>query len=298
MSQARPLLIAGATGYGAWPANSLEGALRCLEAPIDGIEIDVQITADGYVVAHHDYRLAPDQTRLDEVWLEAASPPIKRMTLGELRRHDVGRARPGSERADRYPAKVELDGVRVPTLPELLEALNAAPGPRRMLYVEIKTDPREGRDDAPAPDVVVDAVLRDLAAADYLEPAKIIAFDWQVLRLSRERAPTLRTAHLTLTTPPVRDPARPISPWVDGADPRDYGGSDLASIKAHGGIEWSPYYTDVTPQRVAEARDLGLLVGPWGLSAGDDIRRMAELGVYSSTVSGADWGLPNKSSRP
>jgi hypothetical protein len=41
---------------------------------------------------------------------------------------------------------------------------------------------------------------------------------------------------------------------------------------------------------MAEARGLGLLVGPWGLSDGGDIRRMAELGVYSSTVSGADWG--------
>ncbi len=38
---AKPLLIAGATGYGAWPANSLEGAMRCLAAPVDGLEIDV-----------------------------------------------------------------------------------------------------------------------------------------------------------------------------------------------------------------------------------------------------------------
>jgi glycerophosphoryl diester phosphodiesterase len=286
----KPLLIAGATGYGAWPANSLEGALACLAAPIDGIEIDVQITADGHVVAHHDYRLAPDQTRLNGTWLEVAGPPIKAMTLDELHRYDVGRARPGSEAAARYPEKTELDGVRVPTLPALLQALNRAAGPRQMIYVEIKTDPRPGRDDAPAPEAVVDAVLRDLAVADYLEPAKIIAFDWQVLRLVRERAPSLRTAHLTITTPPVRDPDRPPSPWNDGCDPRQHGGSDLAAIKAHGGVEWSPYYTDVTPERIAEARELGLLVGPWGLSAGDDIRRMAELGVYSSTVSGADWG--------
>ncbi len=291
MTQPRPLLIAGATGYGAWPANTLEGALQCLEAPVDGIEIDVQITADGHVVAHHDYRLAPDQTRLDGAWLDAPSAPIKAMTLQDLRRYDVGRARPGSEAAARYPAKTEIDGVPVPTLPQLLEALNAAPGPRRMIYVEIKTDPRDGRDDAPAPDLVVDGVLRDLAAADYLEPAKIIAFDWQVLRLTRERAPTLRTAHLTITTPATRDRDRPPSPWNDGCDPRDHGGSDLAAIKAHGGVEWSPYYTDVTPERMAEARALGLLVGPWGLSGGDDIRRMAQLGVYSSTVSGADWGL-------
>src|SRR5471032_2142847 len=126
----RPLLIAGATGYGAWPANSLEGALECLKAPINGIEIDVQITSDGHVVAHHDYRLAADQTRLDGAWLEAAGPPIKAMALAELRRYDVGRARPGCGAAARYPSKTGIDGVRVPTLPELLAALNAAPGPR------------------------------------------------------------------------------------------------------------------------------------------------------------------------
>ena len=57
-AKSHPLLIAGATGYGAWPSNTLEGAHRCLEAPVDGIEIDVQMTADGHVVAHHDYRLS------------------------------------------------------------------------------------------------------------------------------------------------------------------------------------------------------------------------------------------------
>src|SRR5580704_3213028 len=112
MTPSRPLLIAGATGYGAWPANTLEGALRCLEAPVDGIEIDVQLTADGHVVAHHDYRLAPDQTRLDGGWLDSPSAPIKAMTLQDLQRYDVGRARPGSQGAARYPAKTEIDGAR------------------------------------------------------------------------------------------------------------------------------------------------------------------------------------------
>jgi len=264
----RPLLIAGATGYGRWPSNSLEGARLCLGAPIDGIEIDVQITADGHVVAHHDYRLSPDQTRLDGEWLEAPGPPIKDMSLAALRRYDVGRSREGSEHAARYPDRTDMDGVRVPTLPELLGVLKAAPGPRQRIYVEIKTDPRPEKTDTPAPELVVEAVLRDLDAADWMDAAKIIAFDWRVLRRVRERSPALRTAHLTITTPPVRDPARPPSPWTDGVDVREHGGSDLAAVKA-----------------------LGLLVGPWGLSAGDDIRRMAALGVYSSTVSGADWGV-------
>src|ERR1700761_8541083 len=98
-----PLLIAGAPGYGAWPANSLEGALECLKAPIDGIEIDVQITSDGHVVAHHDYRLNRDQTRLGGEWLAETGPALKSLTLDELRRYDIGRARPGSENTARHP---------------------------------------------------------------------------------------------------------------------------------------------------------------------------------------------------
>ena len=293
MTHAHTLLIAGATGYGAWPSNSLEGARRCLEAPIDGIEIDVQLTADGRVVAHHDYRLAADQTRLGGEWLAEAGPALKTLTLAELQAYDVGRARPGSDAARRYGGREEMDGVRVPTLPQLLDLLRAAPGPRRLIYVEIKTDPTDPGN-APAPEAITETVLRDLAAADYLDHAKIIAFDWQVLRLARARYPALKTAHLTIPAPlatRVKPGPDGRSPWTDGLHAADHGGSELRPIKAHGGVEWSPHYTDVTPERMEEARRLGLLVGPWGLSKGDDIRRMAGLGVYSSTVSGADWGL-------
>jgi len=290
MTDVKPLLIAGATGYGRWPANSLEGALQCLALPNDGIEIDVQITADGHVVAHHDYRLSRDHARLNGEWLAQAGAPLKTLTLAELDSYDVGRLRPDSSYALRYPDREDMDGVRIPTLRSLLQALKATPGAPRMIYVEIKTDPQNPAD-APEPAVIVDAVFADLEAEDYLEHAKIIAFDWQVLRLSVARQPRIKTAHLTIPKSLSSKPAlEGPSPWRDGYDPCDHGGSDLAAIKAHGGMEWSPYFTDVTPEAIAEARALGLLVGPWGLSEGGDIRRMAALGVYSSTVSGADWG--------
>jgi glycerophosphoryl diester phosphodiesterase len=293
MSDVKPLLIAGATGYGAWPANSLEGARHCLTAATDGIEIDVQITADGHVVAHHDYRLNPDQTRLGGTWIEAAGAPLKTLSLEDLRRYDIGRLRPGSDYEARYPGREPMDGVGIPTMRELLAAMKAAPGPRRLIYVEIKTDPLD-LESAPAPRAIVDAVFADLEAEDYLAHAKIIAFDWQVLRLSRDRHADIRTAHLTIPaalSTRIQPAPDGRSPWTDGSDARDHDGSELAAIKAHGGMEWSPYFTDVTEETMAEAKAQGLLVGPWGLSKGEDIRRMAELGVYSSTVSGADWGL-------
>ena len=287
MPQVPPLLIAGATGYGLWPENTLEGTRRCMAAPFDGIEIDVQLTADGVVVAHHDYRLSPDQTRLDAGWIEALSPPIKQMTLAELRRYDVGRSRPGSSVEQRYRKREHMDGVAVPTLPELLEVMAAAPGAKRWIYIEIKTDPVDPAD-APQPEHIIEAVLRDLAAASWFDRSKIIAFDWRVLRLLRDQVPSLSTAHLTGVHARRGDEHWALPPWFDGCEPAAHGGSDLAAIKSHGGVEWSPHFSDVTPERVAEAAALGLRVGPWNLSKAADIRRMAELGVYSSTVSGAE----------
>lgn len=288
----KTLIIAGATGYGAWPANTAEGAVCCMETPADGIEIDVQMTADGHVVAHHDYRLKRSQTRLNGTWLTETGPALKTLTLPELRRYDIGRSRPGSYEDEHHPGREAFDGARIPTLPDLLRILKAAEGPARRIYVEIKTDPQDP-EDSPDPVAITHAVIDDLEAADYVAPAKIIAFDWSVLRLTRERRPDLATAHLTV--PPVlaatiKRLPNGDSPWADGCDPRHYGGSDLAAIKAHGGEEWSPHLVDITLERIAEAADLGLKVGPWGVAKAEDIRRLVDLGVFSITVSGPDWG--------
>jgi glycerophosphoryl diester phosphodiesterase len=288
---ARPLIVAGATGYGRWPANTLEGARNCLAQDIDGIEIDVQMTADGHVVAHHDYWLSPSATRLDGAWLEARGPALKTMTLAELGAYDVGGLKPGSDYAQRYAAQARIDGARIPTLGALFDLLTAAEGPRRLFYIEIKTDPTNP-DASPDADAVTHAVLDAVEAAGYAEHAKIIAFDWRVLRLSQARNLAVATAHLTIPQPLATSITRSQdqdSPWFDGADPRHHGGSDLAAVKAHGGVEWSPYFTDVTAETVAEAAALGLRVGPWGLSSAEDIARMADLGVFSITLSGAHW---------
>ncbi len=291
MSANRTLIIAGATGYGVWPANTMEGVDRCLAAPVDGIEIDVQITADGIVVAHHDYWLDPEATRLDGQWLKARSAPLKFLTLAELGRFDVGAFAPDSRHAARYPHLQSMDGARIPTLRAILQRVANAPGSPRRLYVEIKTDPTKP-DAAPDPEVIVAAVLDEVDRAGWTAHTKVIAFDWRVLRLTRTALPDMATAHLTIPRrlaggDAPRDPTD--LPWFDGFDPRRYV-SELAAIAAHGGVEWSPYYTDVTPERAEEASTLNLKVGPWGLSAAEDIARMQALGVYSATVSGPAWG--------
>lgn len=291
MAMPRPTIIAGACGYGVWPSNSLEGARACLAEPVEGIEIDVHLTADGHVVAHHDYRIAADASRLGGVFLDTPGPRLRDTTLAELLTYDLGRLREGAGAARRYPHKRGLDGVAMPTLPQILAALAEAPGPRRWIFVEIKTDPKGYRESAD-PVRLLDAVLRDLDAADWAAHAKIIAFDWSVLRALAARRPEIATAHLT-----VPDAMKPRvvalpdgeSPWTDGCDPRHFDGSEARAIQAHGGREWSPHISDVTPQRVAEAKGLGLAVGVWGVGAAAEIAAMTALGVDALTVSGPDW---------
>ena len=288
---AKTLIVAGATGYGAFTANSLEGAKASLEGKIDGIEIDVQMTADGHVVAHHDYWLSPEATRLNGAWLTERGPPLKTLTLAQLQSYDIGRLRPGAEYEIRYPYRRSFDGARIPTLPELLEVLKAT-GAKPLIYVEIKTDPTDP-DASPRAADVTEAVLNELEAADYVTASKIIAFDWSVLRLATARIPSIHTAHLTIPAALAKSVERSAdraSPWNDGADPYKFGGSELSAIKEHGGMEWSPYYTDVTSDRMDEAESLGLKVGPWGLSKSEDIQRMLDLGVFSCTVAGPAWG--------
>lgn len=179
----------------------------------------------------------------------------------------------------------------MPTLPEVLDLLTAT-GRRPHLYVEIKTSPQSPdlSSDATA---LTDAVLRDLAAASYVGRARVIAFDWRVLAGVKARCPALASSHLTIPRMlqhEVKRDANGDSPWADGCDPRHHDGSDLKAIVAHGGSCWSAYVAEVTPEAVAQARQLGLSVAAWGIAKPADAAAMIGIGeVESITVSESSW---------
>src|SRR4051794_18770412 len=86
-----------------FPENTLEGFAAALGIGVGAIELDVATTADGVVVVTHDLRLNPDLVRgPDGAWLAAPGPPVRSLTLAELRHYDVGRLRPGSDYAALY----------------------------------------------------------------------------------------------------------------------------------------------------------------------------------------------------
>ena len=109
------------------PENTLPAFARALELGADGIELDVQCSADGHLVVMHDF--AVDKTT-------DGTGQVAALTLAELRRLDAGHAF--------GPA---FAGVRVPTLEEVLDLV----GNRCRLNIEIKSmDVQGGAEAAPS----------------------------------------------------------------------------------------------------------------------------------------------------
>src|SRR3954468_21568953 len=108
------LNIAHRGGAALMPENTLPAFADAKMRGCDGAELDVQLSADGEVVVHHDFRLMTGVARKDGKWLDAPGPRIKDLTLEELHRYDIGHPQPGSEYARKHPLVRAVDAV-VPT---------------------------------------------------------------------------------------------------------------------------------------------------------------------------------------
>jgi glycerophosphoryl diester phosphodiesterase len=281
-----PRIVASACGDGYWPPNTIEGCRRCLDLQVDAIEIDVQLSAEGHVIVHHDFRLNPNQTRLNGAWISKPTPLIKDLSLSELRAFDVGRTRPGCADALRYAEREAIDGARIPALSEIIETLKLRAQNPATLIVELKTNPQVPRESAD-PTILVERTIATLDDGGICDHAEIIAFDWRVLRIVQQIHPSLPTGYLNvpkILEHRVQRLPTGDSPWFDGYDPRHYGGSVPRAISAAGGSQWSAYFADLTPANVAEARNLGLSVAAWGLQGTEEILQMRDFGLDGITV--------------
>lgn len=286
-----PLVIGHRGAAGLAPENTLAAFSRALELGADGIEMDVHLTDDGATVVHHDPRLRPETTRrADGRWLEAPGAPLRTLRLQELKVFDVGRLRPGTAYARRFPAQVPADGASIPTLGEVLELVIRAGDTRTWLWIEIKTSPLEP-DLTAAPSAISDAVIRAVRRAGVASRTVLLSFDWRALVHAQNVAPEIATDYLSarfdkFDTVQAGQPGS--SPWLAGFDVDDFGGSVPRTIHAAGGRTWGPHHGAVTRQTVNEAHALGLQVVPWTVNEADDMRRLLALGVDGITTDRPD----------
>jgi glycerophosphoryl diester phosphodiesterase len=289
-----PILdIAHRGGAGLYPENTLAAFRDAVVRGCDGAELDVQLSKDGQVVVFHDFELKPEIVRLGGRWLKKPAPRIKELTLAELKAFDVGRMDPSSPYARSHPHTMPVDGETIPTLAEVVTATAAARKPF-LLQVELKTAFYD-RSRSADPVALAEAAVAVLRKADALERTIFVGFDWPALRHAKTIAPqtpcwfTTMEFDTFLTLPCDDDPpaskvlkhwaAAGTSPWAAGFDAVNHGGSIIRAIKAAGGDGWFPTYEDVTAERVAEARALGLKVGAWTVDEPAEMARLIGLGL-------------------
>ncbi|GAA3535752.1 hydrolase [Aeromicrobium flavum] len=112
------------------PENTIPALREAVRLGADGVEFDVQPTADGSIVLMHD-RSPMRTTNLREVQLSKVGVSVQRFTLAELARLDAG-----SWKGPQFA------GTPVPTLRDVVHALK---GTDVRLSVELKPAPVEPR---------------------------------------------------------------------------------------------------------------------------------------------------------
>ena len=264
------------------PENTLAAFAKALSLGVTTLELDTGVTADGAVVVTHDPVLNPDLTRDAEGrFLEAPGPAIVQLTYDQLRAYDVGRLRPGSAYAARYPDQVPVDGQRIPKLAEVF-ALAARAGNTAVRFnVETKSDPRKSAPTV-APEAFAEAVVR-VVREHRMEPRTLVqSFDWRTLRHVGKIAPEIARVCLTVQRPGDDnvEAGRPGAPaTLAGLDVDDFGGSVPRLVQAAGCAVWSPNALDLAAPAVAEAHALSLTVVPWTVNEAKDMETLIGYGV-------------------
>jgi glycerophosphoryl diester phosphodiesterase len=290
---ATPFDLQGHRGArGLAPENTLPAFAKALGVGVATLELDTGITRDGVVVVAHDSLLNPDIARgADGQWIARKGPAIRDETYESLARYDVGRLKPDTNYAKRYPTQVAVDGARIPRLAEVFALAEKARNREVRFNIETKLVPT-APEDTLAPEPFARAVIAEIRKARVAPRSTVQSFDWRTLQVVQKEARDIPTVYLTaqqkfmdnVCTGP--DAGKPTivpanchpSAWTAGFQLRDHG-SVPKMVKAAGGKVWSPYFNDVDAEKLKDAHDLGLRVVVWTVNEPAQIVKMLELGV-------------------
>ena len=193
----------------------------------------------------------------DGAWIatDGASRDPPTWTTPNSPAFDVGRLRPHSRTARRFPHQVPVDGATIPALEDALR-LDA----RAHWTLEIKTSPSRPRLTA-HPEAVAEAVAAAVDRAGAAARVTVQSFDWRGPRHLRRLRPELAFAWLT---------TRSTRAWRGGQHRLP------DKVVQEGGGTWSPHHTELTPRLLDRAKAAGLRVVPWTVNRPCDIVRLAQ----------------------
>ena len=273
-------------GLGLTTESTLEGFAKALELGVTTIELDIQITQDGYAVVTHDRQVS--DVKCDDTAPAFAGDPefpyvgdyIRNLTLAQVWTLDCG-----TLLADHPNAEV-VEDARIPLLSEVFALVDCYRANKVWFNIETKVEAGAPEQTAPR-EQFVQVVLREIEAAGVRNRVTIQSFDWGALMRVGELEP--RIPLVALTNGDFLQIDQPgASPWLGGIDIDDFDDSLVAAAASFGADAISPvhgnpqngkvgdpnYVPYTTAALVDEAHEAGLAVIPWTI---DDPATMASL---------------------
>jgi glycerophosphoryl diester phosphodiesterase len=256
----RPLVIAHRGASGLAPENTLSEFQLALALGADGVEMDVQLSADGHPVVIHDARVNRTTNAagyvsgltLDQLQnLDAASWFERRLTRRPRLRTMVNRI--AAETGDRHQIQAREP---VPTLEAVLSLLAGA-GVER-IYVELKGS-------ATTRQPLLAAVLALVRTLEAERLVTLLSFDHEIVRSAKLISGGIRTA----ATFPARG-RRLIST------------RSILTAAEHAGVDEVALHFGLASRRAVEAfHERGLSVAVWTVNSKLAMRRLVACGVDS-----------------
>ena len=271
-------LIGHRGARGVMPENTMEGFAFALNIGVHAMEFDVVLTHDQIPVITHNHRLLNAATRgADGNWLTGDELKISDLTLDEIKQLDVGGLDGRTIYGKRFPDQVFMSGVRMPCLMDLLDFAMQPAGSDLLMLLEIKSDPNDQPLGNARSNIAV-KVVNEIRSRNLEHRRVLHSFDWKLLETCAEIAPDIPRSYLSQRPENLDDPGEDSQKAV-APDFNSLGVSIPEAVASAGGKMWCPYFMDVTPELVAEAHDLSLLVCGWTANEPEEINRMIDAGV-------------------
>jgi glycerophosphoryl diester phosphodiesterase len=255
----RPLVIAhrGASGFA--PENMLAAFKLALALGADGVELDVQLSADGHPVVIHDSRVnrttngtgAVSRLTLDQLQTLDAGSWFDRRVSRRSRLHAAGRLITADERTFQ-----SFSGEPVPTLEAVLSLLADAGMGR--IYVELKGTPGTRQ-------ALLQAILSLVEKLRVERLVTLLSFDHAIVRAARQVSGGIRTA--------ATFPARGRRLMSTRSIVRAAEEAGVNEVALHFGL--------VTRRAVETFHERGLSVSAWTANRKLSLRRLVACGVDS-----------------
>lgn len=293
-AQARPLdLQAHRGGIGLVTESTLEAFANALELGVSTLELDTQVSEDGYVVVTHDRQVLAHRC-LDTGPASAGDPEfpyvgkyIKDLHWDQIRTLDCG-----SQRAEPHANQKTVPGARMVLLSEVFDLVKRYRAYDVMLNIETKVEAGAPHETAPREEFVA-AVIAQIQQHRMHNQVSIQSFDWGALMLVNALAPDLPIVALSNAQSFLQCGMPGASPWTGGIDMDDFDcnlpeaaasfGADAISpvhgLPQHGQINEAGYTAFTTRDMVEQAHALNMKVIPWTINDTATMAHLISIGV-------------------